>query len=270
MSERKFIPWDPKTMPLSKSMVQSYDQCPYRFKRSFIDGVDITMPVMERGKKLHAIFSEVFERLDYDEVMAGNFSGDITTKLEREFKEWPEDETELLKRFVYFMIKLYNSLQSKELIFPIYMEKFLYDEKNQYYGTFDRLDGQDDNSYIVIDWKTGRYRKWNERNYRFEMMGYKHLIESQLKIKVKQYVILFLGDGYIFGPEIPHPSTERAFYNRLNRVRGKIKFDLDRGTFERKRQMCNWCPFEEECLELTAEQVTNDKIFRNGKGRMKK
>ena len=268
---RKFIPWDPETIPLSKSNVQMYDQCPYNFKRKVVDGVKLPASFeMDRGTKLHAIYTEVFERLNYDMVMDGKFAANITEELAHEFSEWPEDETILLNRFVEFMIKLYDVLDHKELIFPIYMEKYLYDKKNQYYGTFDRLDAQDDDSYIVIDWKTGSYRKWNERNYRFEMMGYKHLIESQLNIKVKQYAILFLGDEYLFGPEIPHPSTVKAFYNRLNRVRGKIKFDLDRGKFERKRQMCNWCSLEEECLELSVEQVTDKKIFRNGKGRMKK
>ena len=265
---RTSVKWDPETVPLSKSGVTMYDRCPYRFYLQAVCGLPASSPEMMRGKYLHAQIAGVYELVDYDEIMAGNVEEQLRANLYSRDKE----EDDLLETFIQMQVVKFESLKFKELFFPMSTERFLYDKKLHFYGTFDQLDGQDDNSYIVIDWKSGKYSKWNDRNLRFGMMGYIYLIGKCMNINVREFVVFHFKDGHFFGPEIPHPSTVRAFHSRVKRTRERIKFDLALGKFKKKTNSCQWCPFYgEECLPALDEikQVSAEKKERNAKGRMK-
>lgn len=258
---RQSVKWDPKTIPLSKSGVQMFDRCPYRFKLQVVDGLDSTSPEMEKGREIHDAVAKLPYQIDYDLVMSGDWKGLEEVMLDL----LPEKE---YVNFIALQMMRYKALKNKELFFPVYVEKFLHDKGLNYYGTFDRLDAEDNGSYIVIDWKSGSWKKWTERNNRYEMMGYKYLVEKVLDLKVKYYVIFFFRDGGFMGPEIPHPSTERAFFSRTKRVRGKIQRCLDIDIWPKKRQMCEWCSFSAGCSEDSAEQVSNKRLPRDEKGRV--
>lgn len=268
---RTSIPWNPETVPLSKSGIQMYDMCPYRFYLQVVCGLSASSPEMERGKYLHAQVASVYEKVNYDEIMAGN----VEEQLRANLYGRDQEEEALLETFIRMQKIKFDSLKYKELFFPMTTERFLYDKKLQFYGTFDQLDGQDDNSYIVIDWKSGKYSKWNDRNLRFGMMGYIYLIEKCMDIHAREFVVFHFKDGHFFGPEVPHPSTVRAFHNRVKRTRERIKFDLTMERFKKKTNSCQfgsfYCPFYgEECLPALDEikQVSDEKRERNVKGRM--
>ena len=265
---RTSVKWDSDIVPLSKSNVTMYDRCPYKFYLQVICGKRYTAPEMEQGKRIHAHISEVYEKLDYDEIMKGNVKEQLMSCI----NPGDEVEAERLMTFVEMQVKKFEVLKNKELFFPIAVEQFLYDKKLQYYGTFDQLDGQDDNSYIVIDWKSGKYSKWYDSNLRFGMMGYIHLVKQCMRINVKEFVVFYLKDGHFFGPSVPHPATERAFYSRIKRTRERIKFDLAMNEFKKKTNACDWCSFYgKDCFPPMDDigQVTDKKKERNAKGRMK-
>ena len=82
-------------------------------------------------------------------------------------------------------------------------------------------------------------------DYRFEMAGYKHLLEvNGIAKPITRWAMIFLGEKeeklQVVGEPF-HNITIRTFYNRLERVRGKIGNE----DFSRKSsKLCDYCPYE--------------------------
>jgi hypothetical protein len=155
-------------------------------------------------------------------------------------------------------------MKDKSHFWPVLTEAFLYDEKLQFYGTLDRMDVNEKGEAEIIDYKMGKFHKWLESKYRFEMMGYKHLVmtsREQLKTQgvefktVKFGVLVFLGDDQpVTWPQELKPITERAFYAKVPRIREHITGCHETEEWDKKATpLCSWCPFFG--LACTQDQV---------------
>lgn len=104
----------------------------------------------------------------------------------------------------------------------------------------------------MIDYKTGKFREYNMSKMRFEMYGYKHLVE---KNKLVDGVVTHWAQIFLWGidpdkkPQVVieefKGATEKAFYKKIERTREKIHLRLFP---KRQCQLCDWCPFQKDCF----------------------
>jgi len=266
-SARLHIPWDEK-MALSKSGVLTYEQCPYRFLRQVINEEPIEKsPEMLRGNMFHDGVYALYDNIDTEAITT---PGQLRAAYEPFWEWWvstlpPEFHaivTLFYKKFIAIEeIRLRNHIeQGKRLIrfWPVHKEVEMYDEELQFYGTCDRIDHTGKKYYVVLDYKTGKYRDYAKSKHRFELAGYAHLAEKSGLVDPKtiKYIgMVFLGgpeeDPYVFYEELGF-RTKNAFMAKVKRVRERIK----NGEFDKKpSQLCGWCPYQLDCSAEDA-QVT--------------
>jgi len=256
MGSRQFVPWDIKTMPLSKSALQTYEQCRNRFKRQVIDGAH-----EERGEQLikgslwHEHLYNLYGKVDRQAVIS-------VRKVDDEYRKYlPNDPiTDNFIEVENQRLEEFMKLGKHEYFWPVLLEQFYHDPKYNYFGTLDRLDKSPNGNFIVIDYKTGKFHPYNISKYRRELAGYKHLIETVTNMKVSTGCIFFLEEvkeNRVMCEEIKD-ITMRAFHASIKRIRDRIR----EGHFEKNvGVLCDYCPFGIDCLSeddaLTGQVTTN-------------
>ena len=239
---RQFIPWDDVDMALSKSGCHAYENCPYRFKLQFIDDVDFERTeALLKGTYWHDLLYELYDKIDMKVI-------ENEGTVEAEYSAYlPDDpiadnfirmEDERLQQFI--------EADCVELFWPVLLEQYLEDKRKDwmFYGTLDRLDKQQDGSYVVIDYKTGKFHQWLMSKYRFELMGYKHLVERNYGYKVTHGCLFFVQEGHIVYEKIGL-ATQRAFKTKLDRIRKRVRAKV----FTKKvGPLCDYCSYVTICL----------------------
>ena len=254
--ERQFIPWDNVSMALSKSGVQQYGKCPFRFGVQFVDGVEDTTEAMEKGKEVHNLLEALYKNIDKNYI---KFTKCVKILIEEYTACLPH--TEIMEKFLQIEIGRFKEMRAKnnlKYFFPKFTEIYLEDRDLMYFGTADRADKMENGNYIVIDYKSGKFHEWLMSDYRFEMAGYKHLLETNGIAKpITRWSMLFLGEEdpkkQVIG-ELFHTITIRSFYNRIKRVRERVKA----GLFPKKgSKLCDYCPekVKEICHTDTLDEV---------------
>ena len=240
MPDRIRIEWDPVTIPLSKSALQTYEQCRNRFKRQVIEGKrEDRGEQLIKGTMWHELLFQLYDKVDRTAIMKAR-------TVDEEYRKYlPNDP--ITENFITIENKRLSdfiSIGRHEYFWPVLREQFYLDPKWNYFGTLDRLDKEPGGTFILIDYKTGHYHEYNASKYRRELAGYKHLVESQTKMKVERGCIFFLEEAKVLCEEIK-PATTKAFYNSIERIRGRIK----EGHFEKTVGiLCDYCPFTVDCL----------------------
>ena len=264
----KEVAWDWKTMPLSKSMIHMFGSCPYRFYLQCIKHIEPTpSPEMERGTILHAALDQLYKNIDKDKIC------DRETLIGEYVKYLPPHE--MMIKFVDLEADRFELLQKENktsIFWPTLTEHYLIDDKLWYYGTLDRLDKLENGNFVVLDYKMGKFHKWLISDYRFELMGYKHLIETNRSLikantglevtKVVAGCMIFLGEKtpMIHFEEIK-AATERAFYSKIGRIRERITECNATGEWPKKiSRLCGWCPFMGKNCEMEGQVTSDDQI----------
>jgi hypothetical protein len=162
---------------ISKSLYTEYKTCKYRFKRFNIDGVaKLAPPVAQEGTNLHFIFDQVFTKVNRDEMLALDWQTDMGTEKSQVWQYLYAHCTTMLptnlnNEHVFDNIKAFCSFEESHWVdirrqyrslneiwgywFPISTEHFLYNDEFQIYGTWDRIN-KDNNIHVIGDYKTGR------------------------------------------------------------------------------------------------------------------
>lgn len=262
-SKRQDIEWNWNTMPLSKSMVHMFEQCAFRFYLQFLQKEEFQKtPEMLEGNKLHDELEQLYKRVDRTKIHTVH-------DLEAEYIKYLTPVVQM-QRFVELEMQRFQKLPT-EVFWPRLTEEFLIDEKLWYYGTLDRFDVNSQGIGEVIDYKMGKFHKWLETKYRFELMGYKHLLmvnkkklaEKGIDFKsIKFGTLIFLGgdEPKVWVQEIK-AVTERAFYNKVPKTRIKIKQCKDNNDWPKKiTPLCNWCPFAGKSCNVGGNQIGSNKV----------
>jgi len=237
---------------LSKSSLLTYKFCPYNFYLQQVEDLEFepTEPI-KRGNRFHEWVENLYEEIDKEGLINGekDLVEEYKTTMDENFSVKSEEEIELYKNFIEMEKERWNELDNKEEFFPIKTEEFLYDEDLMYFGSYDRLDkfeeedGED--KHIVIDYKTGEYKDYKMSDYRFQLYGYKHLIEKNYdKFNVTHLGVVFPKEKKSVIEEFKS-ITGTYFYKRVEETREKI---LDR-KFPKNTGACEYCNFYEECME---------------------
>ena len=210
---------------LSKSSINLYLQCPYKWKKSHIDNVEvIPSPAMLRGTKIH-------------------------NKIENYYKNPTPDND--LKNLIEFDKRRANDMRKQgiepdKFIKPLFQELKLSSDKLNLKGILDAVFiNPEDGKLIVIDWKTGKYNKDNLNDYRLELAIYKLLLEDSEFVdkEVGYWGIYFIDADKLFFEPVSQ-KCENEVLNTIMEVRRGIEME----SFHPKRNMwCKYCQFKGVC-----------------------
>ena len=210
---------------LSKSQVNAYLDCPYKWKKFYIDKVTSRpSPAQTRGSAIHA-------------------------KIEKFYKNPQPDED--LKNFIAFELRrvkdmLKENKFDKKYFYPIFQELKMQNEELGLKGICDAVYiNPKDNKLIIIDWKTGRYNKNKFDDYRFELAVYAELLKHSGKVDEEPgyWGIYFTDADKLFFEKIDQKYIEKM-YETVEKARQGMKEDLYP---PQKNTWCWFCQFKYEC-----------------------
>lgn len=223
---------------LSKSSVSLYNFCPYGFYLKYIKNIDVEVSEqMKRGSRFHNWAEHIYDKIDMKNMING--SADV----ESEYRKYVPEDDDIYDKFIELEENRWEDIDDKKDFFPVLTEEFLTDEDLYYFGTFDRLDKFDDDKYIVIDYKTGTYKDYKLSDYRFQLYGYKHLIEKNYDDYDITHMGVYFPDEKKILVEEFKKITGTYFYKKVKNTREKIldkEFPMD--------GYCKYCYLEDECM----------------------
>ncbi|MBR9678219.1 MAG: PD-(D/E)XK nuclease family protein [Nanoarchaeota archaeon] len=225
---------------VSKSRLGTYEQCPFKFKLHYVDG--ITVPpnkFMLRGLAVH----------DFME----NFHANVKIRKEGLYIKLPEGVSEEVlghvKNVIGFEKKRWEKSLEKDYPLkyfkPVMVETKVHNHDDKLFGIVDRVHLNYDDELVVLDLKTGKYNSKNYDYYRQELAFYKKLLDGSLLLKkpVKYGAIYFSGSDTLIMESVSSQQvailTQRIKEFRKNVMRQKFA--------PRPSILCKWCGYKEHC-----------------------
>ena len=219
---------------LSKSQMNTYLQCPMKWKFQYIDKRKSKgSPAMWRGIKIHSNIEEFYSH--------------ITIK---DNKIIPSKSMGEIGKFLDFNQRRIQSCLDKDgkvdlkYFRPVEQELKVSNDDLALRGFIDAvyINPKDDKA-IIIDWKSGKYRPQNFSSYRFELAVYAELYRLQTGITPGYWGIYFVDADKLFFEPVKAVSI-KAMYRKVEKVRAGIKaedYTCKPGI------LCRWCDFNGEC-----------------------
>jgi len=249
---RRFEEFDFEKVPLSKSGILSYKQCPLRFKKMVVDKIQgAPSDAMQIGTWFHDDAEELYDKIDKEAILSG-----AITVTEEYMKYLPNEPQ--YHNFANIEQRRFDVMKENgnvEDFFPLHRELYLVDKELQFYGTVDRVD-KDGDYYAVLDYKFSKYPKHQNAfsKHRLELAGYAHLVNQSGLLpdggEVKYIGIIFVGEVPGVFYEALKPISVEAFHRNLVKVREGVQARM----FDKKRgYQCQWCPFDFDCTKEEAE-----------------
>lgn len=225
---------------LSKSQINTYLQCPLKWKFLYIDKFpSFSSPQQNRGKQIH----EKIENF-YKNINVVKEEGKPVIKLKSE-----DDD---LKNFVELernrIISCVNEKgeYDKTYFEPVFQELRLANKELMLRGIIDAVYiHPKDKKAIVIDWKTGKFNKRNLNDYRFELAVYKELLEKdkKLDVEVGYWGIFFTDANKLFFEKV-----EQKYINKMYKTIEKVRKGIEEKNYIPKPNFfCRWCQFADKC-----------------------
>ena len=233
-------------MTLSKSKINTFIECPRKFKYRYIDEItEEANKYMLLGTEVHEIAEEIAI-----ELMEGNEIDDVFSNLD--YDEKLEDHIRGLEKF-------FNDIYSNGYeIFSA--EEFIVDEKSNMNGIVDIVIRNENDELIIFDYKTGQPRDIGK--YKLELCVYKILLESKYpELNVVSAGIYFTSAGAYRIANF-ESSTMDYFKSQSKGDIGDGDFDyvgavvdnlyetMDRNYYiTKKGYLCRYCFYKEMCDE---------------------
>ena len=231
-------------MTLSKSKINTFIECPRKFKYRYIDEItEEANKYMLLGTEVHEIAEEIAI-----ELMEGNEIEDVFSNLD--YDEKLEDHIKGLEKF-------FNDIYSNGYeIFSA--EEFIVDEKSNMNGIVDIVIRNENDELIIFDYKTGQPRDIGK--YKLELCVYKILLESKYpELNVVSAGIYFTSAGAYRIANF-ESSTMDYFKSQSKGDIGDGDFDyvdavvdnlyetMDRNYYiTKKGYLCRFCFYKEMC-----------------------
>ena len=231
-------------MTLSKSKINTFIECPRKFKYRYIDEItEEANKYMLLGTEVHEIAEEIAI-----ELMEGNEIDDVFSNLD--YDEKLEDHIKGLEKF-------FNDIYSNGYeIFSA--EEFIVDEKSNMNGIVDIVIRNENDELIIFDYKTGQPRDIGK--YKLELCVYKILLESKYpELNVVSAGIYFTSAGAYRIANF-ESSTMDYFKSQSKGDIGDGDFDyvdavvdnlyetMDRNYYiTKKGYLCRFCFYKEMC-----------------------
>lgn len=226
---------------LSKSQANTYLDCPYKWKRIYIDKeYSKPSPPQLRGIKIHSKIEKA-----YNDIKLEPQPNSKIPKIIR------KDDEELKNLFIFDDDRI-SSCVKPDGTFDIKYFKPLFQElrmKNEEIGLKGIVDAiyinPKDNKLIIIDWKTGQYNKKNLDDYRFELAVYAELLKHSdiTDVEIGYIGIFFVDKNKLFFEELKQTDIDKM-YETIEKVREGIKSEM---YLPKKNKWCFFCQFKNEC-----------------------
>ncbi len=247
-----------KYTPYSFSKMNTWLQCPRKFRYQYIDkiGTFESSIALDRGKFIHTLFEfegnleQVKNSGDYKKVLkSGLMSKDNYRECIQIYKDFKKSKLSL---WIDSKIQMFNEL-------PIAMDKFL-DTKDYnspdviFRGYVDKVI-RDGDTLILIDYKTGKYKEdmlWDQLLY------YGLTLFSQMPFDKIILMNVFV-EHIKFNKTILHRSDikkyQKALLTNIKDIESDTSFDKN------ETQLCNFCQFQKTCFGLVEDGDEDDMPF---------
>lgn len=223
-------------MRMSKSKLNTYLNCPYNFKLTYIDKLTEYDDEPEDGTPLrigldvHKIFEDYyilpaasFVEEPYEETI-----GELVYSLPK-----ATQYQEHMDNFIAWNAAMVREMGPKDYI-PEYRELKLHDKAHNFNGIIDRAEKTED-GFRVLDYKTGKPKALTQ--FLEELALYKYLFEATMHEHVSEVGIYFSKTGKLRVIELTETDVERAL-NNLEKARKNILNEV----FTKKPSfLCNYC-----------------------------
>ena len=227
-------------MLLSKSRILTFLQCPKKFYYTQIEKLPIKENIwIIRGGNFHK-FAELFwkdVKVEGNQLILPEIPDMMDDYVDNAIKNFINNEK---KRWETCLKRTDNP---KKYFFPVMLEKKVVNEKLQIDGIVDRVDQNQDGSFVIIEYKVQHPRRsWK---LLFELSFYKYLIEQTHKDFEGK-----INTGVVYFP------THNDFWliNNLNvdgieKTIEDIKSSIIENRFEGKVwSQCANCQFQSKCF----------------------
>lgn len=263
---------------MSKSRVNTYQNCPYNFYLQYIRNFrdQETEPEegspLKKGVEIHKIFEDYYE-LPAAKSLEEPYEDSIF-KLLRMFplsKKAHLEDQDPTHQNLYHKINNYQQLEDEykkhlsnfaafnaamisrkgvENYIPQYRELTLYNSEENFLGIIDRAEEREDGTFCVVDYKTGR--PGTLKKYLIELGLYKWLFEEETGKEVSAAGIYFSENGKLRTTELNQEDVERSL-SILHKTRDNIKANH----FPRSIGfLCNYCSNRGVC-DLDLDEVVD-------------
>lgn len=228
------------TRILSKSQVNTFLQCPLKWKFIYIDKIkSIPAPAQQRGINIHRKIEKIYKNIKL---------------IKKEGQATPDIQIESdvdLDNFIKFERKRILDCVDKDGKFdlkyfiPLHQELRLKSDELRMKGILDAVYiNPKDDGLIIVDWKSGKYYKNKLDDYRFELAVYCELLRATGRYdNIKYWAIYFTDQDKLFFEKIDLGHIIKM-YNTVNKVRQ----EMESGVYPKKYSFwCKYCQFKEKC-----------------------
>ena len=141
-----------------------------------------------------------------------------------------------------------KTIKDEKYFFPLMQEVRITDNDIQMVGIFDAVfRNESDGGLILMDWKTGKYKKDNDM--RKELSVYKYLFDNSDKSdeKIKYWGMYFVDQKKIFFEEVDDKLFEKI-WKRVEKDIVKVREGIERKDFHASPSpLCGWCDYFDVC-----------------------
>lgn len=224
---------------LSKSALQTFRQCPEKFKYVYIDHLpDLGGAESMLGKKIHEVFFEYHKTLNVEKVKSEK---DLVVHAEL-FKE--NHYAKHLGHFVDFTCDMYRNLKNKTLVRPILAEEKFIHPTMHLSGLVDAVFQDDDGNCLVMDYKSGKFDQRKIPEYRMELSVYAEFVKLRTSYTPTHWGIFFSSVGVRWTEPVDPKYFDEVVVPLYNSTRASIK---KKQYLPNIGPLCMYCPFKNRC-----------------------
>lgn len=225
---------------LSKSQVNCFIDCPYKWKRIYIDKErSKPSPPQMRGIKIHSKIENHYKNIKLKPT--GVTIPEIIKNEDTDLKFLDEFDQERISSCTNdkgeFDIQYFK---------PLFQELKMANEEIGLKGIVDAVYiNPKDGKLIVLDWKTGKYYPNKFDDYRFELSVYAELLKhSELTDEDIKYIgIFFVDQNKLFFEELKQTDIKKMYETVEKARQGMASGDYQ----PKKNTWCWFCQFKYEC-----------------------
>lgn len=238
------------SMMLSKSKVNTFSNCPLRFKYTYIDQYKTeSNEFAQLGIDVHDIAEKFIKSWPIPKKSILSTLMDLEKNYDNDYLDHVKN---LASFFNHFLI---------DAGFKVFMaEEKIFSEKYNFNGLCDLVLENENGKLIVIDYKTGKTNSVNK--YKLELCYYKLLLEDKFPDKEVEYAGIFYTkngdfksmkfyddkDSEFDDSQISNDDCSLSEYNLAINYIETVRIEIESNHFPPKKQhLCKYCDFLDKC-----------------------
>lgn len=250
----------PVPVSLSPSRVNSFTDCPLRFRFVSIQGLPDPPTIhTTKGTLVHKVLEYLYDLDAHERTIDAALHAHQRTR--DEFSEHEDvmllnltvEQTEQMWRDTEALVRNYFTMEDPRMVSPEGLELWVEASMGDFTmrGIIDRLERGTDGSLIISDYKTGKAPWDNQVQDKMKpMMLYAWLCSQQLGETPTKLRLLYLKDGKTIETN-PSPRDIEFHAKRTIAVHNAIATACTTGNFKaNKTALCKSCNYQQWCPEF--------------------